>query len=129
MLNADWMAVLEQLVAMHGEEHTLRLAGKDRVACKMLNADWMEELTELVATHGEEHALWIMGNRQHYNRFTCLNLRRPLIILFLIISLENLWQQKNLIVGDFYGLLSPPGRYDRPVCVVKSPSRCRAKDK
>jgi hypothetical protein len=65
MLNADWMAMLEQLVAMYGEERASWLAGKDRVACKILNADWMEVLTQLVATHGEEHALWIMGNRQH----------------------------------------------------------------
>ena len=89
LLNTDWMAVLEQLVATYGEERALRLVGKDRVVCKMLNADWLEELTQLVATHGEEHALWIIGNRQYYNRCTCLNLRRPPIILFLLISLEN----------------------------------------
>jgi hypothetical protein len=116
------MAVLEQLVAMYGEECALRLAGKDYVACKMLNANWLEVLTQLVATHGEEHALWIMGNRQHYNRCTCLKspttTHNPVPHHFP----RKLMAAKLLNCGCFYGLLSPPGRYDRLVSVMKSPS-------
>jgi hypothetical protein len=50
------MEVLDQLIATHGEERALRLAGTDGVACKILNGAWMKVLDQLIATHGEERA-------------------------------------------------------------------------
>ncbi len=34
LLNADWMAALDQLIERHGEERALRLAVNDSVASK-----------------------------------------------------------------------------------------------